>query len=319
MRALITGGHGFVGRHLAAHLVACGDDVAVTYLTTDTDQSNKVTLPRTVQSLALDVTSAKAVSDLIAVAQPDTIFHLAGSTFVPEAEKNPRASFDVNTFGTINVLDAVRAHAPEARVLVVSSAEVYGDPRPGTLPLNEQAPLRPVSTYGVTKAAADLMGHTYNFRHNVRAIRVRPFSHTGPGQHERFALSSFAKQVAMIKLGKAEPVIKVGNLEAKRDYSDVSDIVRGYREALLNGKEGEVYNLCSGQSRPMSEYLSMLVALAGIEVEIKEDPERVRPVEIPDLCGSYERAQKDFGWRPRVELEACLGSLLAYWIETVGK
>ena len=322
MRALITGGHGFVGRHLAQHLVRCGDDVAATYFPQagkDERLDAGMALPTAVQAVALDVTDLAAVKQLFALMQPDVIFHLAGISFVPQGEDNVRKVFDVNTIGTINVLDAVQHCVPTARVLVVGSSEAYGLPRPGSLPWVETSELRPISAYGASKAAADLSAFKYSYRDNVHVIRIRPFPHVGPGQSEDFAISSFAKQVASVKLGLTEPIIKVGNLDVKRDYSDVSDIVRGYHEALLNGKVGEVYNLCSGESVGIGELLQMLVKLADVEVEIVEDPARVRTVDIVDVYGSYQKATKDFGWKPRVEREAMLDSILAYWLDTLSK
>lgn len=323
MRALITGGHGFVGRHLAQHLVKCGDDVAVTYLSSGelpTDEAAKeISLPTASQSIALDVTDRDAVFEVISLMKPDAVYHLAAMSFVPDGERNPQKIISVNTGGTLNLLDAIVAHNPETRFLFVSSSEVYGHPRPNSLPLTEASELRPTSMYGVSKASADVAVFKYSYRDEIQAIRVRPFSHIGPGQAEQFAISSFARQVALVKLGKQEPVIKVGNLDVKRDYSDVSDIVRGYREALLNGKNGEAYNLCSGESVGIGDLLTSLISLADIEVEVVEEASRVRTVDIPEMVGSHEKATRDFGWRPRVEREAMLDSLLAFWLDTLSK
>lgn len=318
MRALITGGHGFVGRHLAQHLVQCGDDVVLTYLGAPVNVdpvAEQIAIPRACQGVALDITDRNAVFQLIQVLQPDVVYHLAAMTFVPEAEQDHRKVYDVNMFGTLNLLDALKTHAPQARTLFVSSSEVYGQPRPGAIPVTEQAELRPTNAYGVSKAAADIAAFRYAHSDGQFVIRVRPFPHIGPGQNDRFAISSFAKQVALVKLGKQPPVISVGNLEPKRDYSDVSDIVRGYREAVLNGKSGEAYNLCSGSSLAIGDYLKHLITLSGVEVEIKIDPARVREVDLPDMAGSYQKAQRDFGWTPRVEREAMLDSLLSFWLE----
>lgn len=324
MRVLVSGGHGFAGRHLAQHLVKCGDDVALTYLPTkvaeatgDRSNENRVKIPQVCQSMALDLTDASSVDHLISLLRPDVVFHLAGQTFVPDAERSFISAFEANTFGTVYLLEALAKHAPSARFLYVSSAEVYGEPRSGALPLTEQSLLRPVSAYGVSKAAADMAAFKYSVRNDLHVVRVRPFPHIGPGQSDRFAISSFAQQVAAIKLGQADPEIKVGNLHVKRDYSDVSDIVRGYREAILNGKSGEVYNLCSGQSVEMREILQNLIELAGVETDVVVDPTRVREMDVPDVYGSYEKAQKDFGWRPRVERESMLSSLLGYWMEVL--
>lgn len=325
MRALIIGGYGFVGRHLAQHLVSCGDDVAVTYLPekgkgagpSPREAENRIPVPNVATNLALDVTDKKAVLDVIGLLKPDAVYHLAGISHVSEGEAAGWKLFEINTFGPINVLDAIEAHSKETRFLFVSSAEVYGEPKPGGLPLTEISEMRPISSYGVSKAAADLAAYKYHYRNGLHTVRIRPFPHIGPGQADNFAISSFAKQVAAVKLGKAEPVIKVGNLEAKRDYTDVLDIVRGYREALQNGKPGDVYNMCTGESIAIGDALKMLISLAEIDVDIQEDPERMRPVDINDLHGSYLKAQRDFGWRPRVEREASLDSLLAYWLETL--
>ncbi len=322
MRALVTGGFGFVGRHLSHHLVSCGDDVAVTYQAgeekaDDVSVNQGVALPKSVQTIALDICDRKAVFDVITLLKPDAVYHLAARTFVPDAEKQARDVFEVNLFGTLNILDALVENSPTSRILYVSSAEVYGEPKPGSLPITEDTPLRPISIYGVTKASADLAVHKYAKRENLHGVRIRPFPHLGPGQDERFAISNFAKQIAEIKLGKREPVIKVGNLEARRDYSDVSDIVRGYREALLNGKRGEAYTLCSGKSVEIGEVLQQLIKVSEVDVEIQVDPERLRPVDIPDSYGSYGRAQKDFGWKPRIDLEGTLHSILGYWLENL--
>ena len=326
MRALIIGGYGFVGRHLAQHLVSCGDDVAVTYLPEKSIQAgmgdsrpsdNRVAIPNAAQTMALDITDQKDVSQLLALLKPDAVYHLAAIAHITEAEKAGEELFRVNTLAASTVMDALVQHSKDTRFLFVSSAEVYGEPKPGGLPLTELSELRPISAYGVSKAAADLAAYKYHYRDKLHTVRIRPFPHIGPGQSETFAISGFAKQIAEIKLGKAKPVVKVGNLEAKRDYTDVLDIVRGYRDAVLNGKPGDVYNLCSGESISIGDALKLLVKLAGVEVEIVEDAERVRPVDITDLFGSYQKAQRDFGWRPRVEREASLDSLLAYWLEAL--
>jgi GDP-4-dehydro-6-deoxy-D-mannose reductase len=321
MRALITGGYGFVGRHLAQHLVKCGDDVAVTYLPSERHLEGATTpLPNSAQSMALDVSDKKAVADIISLAKPDAIYHLAARSSVADGEASSfEAVFNTNTIGTTNLLDAIVQHSPTTKFLFVSSAEVYGMPWPGTIPLVENAVFRPISAYGVSKAAADLATFKYATKDGVEAVRVRPFPHIGPGQSDRFVLSNFAKQAAEIKLGKRTPIIHVGNLEVKRDYLDVSDVVRGYREALLNGKKGEAYNLCSGKSHTIGELLQRLLKLGEVEAEVLEDKERVRLVDIPDLVGSYQKAQKEFGWQPRIELDGTLLSMFAFWIEQLEK
>ena len=306
-----------------SHLVSCGDDVAITYHPEIKDQELADTpelypLPKTIQTLGLDIDKRESIRQIVELLRPDVVYHLAAQTFVPEAEKSLEAVMQTNFYGSVNLFEAIRDINPSTKILSVSSSEVYGEPKPGSLPITEAAEIRPISNYGVTKSSADVAAYKYSQRDNVHIIRARPFPHIGPGQNSRFALSSFAKQLAEIKLGKKEPVLKVGNLESKRDYSDVSDIVRGYREALLNGKKGDAYNLCSGQSHEIGEILQRLITVAEVEVEVQEDPTRTRAVDINDIYGSYEKANKDFGWKPRIELEGTLHSLFGFWVEALG-
>jgi GDP-4-dehydro-6-deoxy-D-mannose reductase len=319
MRALITGGHGFVGRHLAQHLLRCNEDVALTYYPADPGCGNAVEIPTAAQNLALDITNQEMVKEVISLLKPDAVYHLAAISFVPQGEKDFSQVFAINFMGTLNVLEAIAKYSKNSRFLFVSSAEVYGNPRPKSLPLTELSELRPINSYGVSKAAADVAAYKYWYRDKVHVVRIRSFPHIGPGQSDSFAISSFAKQIAAVKLGKAEPVIKVGNLDVKRDYCDVSDIVRGYREAVFNAKPGEAYNLCSGESLTIGELLQTLIKLADVNVEIVQDPARMRKVDIPELRGTYKKANRDFGWRPRVEREAMLDTLLAYWLDTLSK
>lgn len=325
MRALITGGTGFVGRHLANYLVSCGDDVACCYRAVaneglspeEAHYESSIPLDKRVQTLGLDVCDQGGVRKLVELLRPDAVYHLAAQTFVPDGERSFAGVMQVNFQGSINLFEAVRDISPKTKILYISSSEVYGIPRPGSLPLKESSELRPITNYGVSKAAADLAAFKFAQRDNLDICIARPFPHVGPGQSERFALSSFSKQLAEIKLGKREPVIEVGNLESKRDYSDVSDIIRGYYEALNNGKRGSAYNFCSGKSEPMSDLLQGLIELAEVEVEVKVDESRYRPSEIGDFHGSYSLAEKDLGWKPRVAREPMLHGLLAFWLESL--
>ena len=332
MRALITGGLGFVGTHLSRHLVECRDDVAISYLPDKSEnaeskseevklleKSRREILPRQAQQVALDVTNRQHLDQLLSLMKPDVIYHLAALSFVPGAEENAELVYKVNTFGTMNLLDSVKLNCPEARVLLISSSEVYGVPRVGALPFSEVSELRPYSTYGASKAAAEMIAHKYVARDGLQIVLCRPFAHIGPYQEDKFSLSSFAKQIALIKLGKKEPILEVGNLDVKRDFSDVSDIVRGYRECALNGRVGEIYNLCSGSALLLSDLVNSMIQIAGVPIEIKVVPQRVRPVDMPEYYGSFQKAQKELGWKPRVEIEALLGVLLTYWLETLNK
>ncbi|MCC6953273.1 MAG: GDP-mannose 4,6-dehydratase, partial [Deltaproteobacteria bacterium] len=214
MRALITGGFGFVGRHLARYLVTCGDDVAVTYHPSErgsADEAFRTALPQAAQTFALDIADKKAVDQLLTIVQPDALYHLAALSYVPDGETQQDLIFQTNSFGTMNLLDGLVKTSPKTRFLYVSSAEVYGEPWPGSLPLVETAVLRPVSNYGLSKVLGDLAAFKYSVRDSLDTVRVRPFPHIGPGQSDQFAVSSFARQLAEVKLGRREPVIKVGN------------------------------------------------------------------------------------------------------------
>ena len=315
MKALVTGGFGFAGKHLANHLSKCGDNVVLTYVSKTEPVDDFIPIPRTAQSIALDVTDPQSVDSVIALLRPDVIYHLAAITYVPESLDSPQKTIDVNFRGTENIINAVAKNSPETKILFVGTSHSYGIPRPGALPQTELSELRPDNPYSLSKSFADLACYHAAVSKGLNIVRVRPFQHTGPGQSERFALSSFAKQIAEIKLGKREAQISVGNLEVRRDYSDVSDIVRGYREAALNGKNNEVYNLCSGKSELLQDILNLMISRSGLEIEVVVDPAKVREIDVPDVYGSYARANKDFGWAPRVTQEAMIDTLLGYWVE----
>lgn len=334
MKALITGGTGFVGRHLAKHLVECGDDVIVTDVqgkggsvardvsmksSSISNEGGEIALHRSVQKVFLDITERQSVESLISLTQPDVVYHLAALSSVSESNVRPLDFMNVNAMGSICLFEALRQFSPRSKLLYVSSSEVYGCPRPGSLPLTETAELRPVNYYALSKATADLAAFQFFFRDRLDIVRVRPFPHTGPGQRPIFALSSFACQIAKIKLGLLAPKLRVGNLEVKRDYTDVADIVIGYREALLNGKKGGVYNLCSGNSYTLSDVVNLLTKIAGVEVEIEVDESKVRAVEITESYGSNQLAHKELGWKPRIELDGILHGLFAYWVESLDR
>lgn len=316
MRVLITGGSGFVGRHLVNHLVKSGDNVVLSSLHKLTD-AELVGIPTKSQVINLDVTDKQAVSTIVNVLQPDVIYHLAAMTFVPDLESNQQQGIEVNGYSLLNLINAVSDHQLKTRIVFISSSEVYGEPRPMGQPLTEQHPLRPISFYGVTKSIAEIMGNQLAFKKEVDLVRVRPFAHTGPGQSSKFALSSFAKQIVESKNKKS--VIKVGNLDVRRDYSDVADIVRGYREIALNGISGKVYNLCSSTPVSMRSLLDKLIDLAGSNVTVEVDPERVRNADIEEFFGSYAKINREIGWKPKIEIEDTLRGLLQYWDEELSR
>lgn len=306
MRALITGACGFVGAHLAQHLIQAGDQVLGTI-------RPGLPPPAAFKSVELDVTNAAATTDLVASYKPEAVYHLAGISFVPEAEENFKLALDVNVGGTYNVYRACQVAQLSAAVVLVSSAEVYGAVQSSELPLTESSALRPLNNYSLSKLMAEQVPLKFRNASGIRLIIARPFNHIGPGQNDRFAASSFARQLARIARGKAPPVIAVGNLTARRDFSDVRDIVRGYRLAAVGGQG--TYNFSSGRAIQVRELLNSLVAASGVEVRIESDPARMRPVEVPIFYGSYERARRELGWDPGYPLEQSLRDVFDYWYQ----
>lgn len=295
MRVFITGAAGFVGQRLRSRLEAEGARV-------------------TGADLELDVVNTVRVSGAIAAARPDAIIHLAAISFVPQAEANPAAVYRVNFLGARSVLEALRAVAPKARLLLVGSGHVYGAAEPGAPPFDENAPLRPDSLYAWSKAAADLLGRVYA-EQGLDVVRVRPFNHTGRGRPDQFVESSFARQVAEIEAGLRPPRIEVGNLEAVRDFLDVEDVVDAYARLLDPSVPADVYNVASGKGTSIQQILDTLLAESTIRAEVAIDPERWRPANTS--VGSAQRIEKATGWAPTVPFRETLRRLLDGWRETV--
>lgn len=290
MRALVTGGSGFVGPWLCAHLADMGDEV--------------VTVGQEV-----DVTDADAVGAAVARVQPDAIYHLAGLAHVGRSWEEPAEYFRVNGAGTLNVAEAARAARVPPRLLVVSSAEVYGAVRPEQLPVDEDQPLRPVSPYAASKAAAELVGLQAHLGRHLPVVRARPFNHIGPGQSDTFAVPAFARRIAEATRD-GTGVLRVGNLSAARDLLDVRDVVRAYRLLVERGEPGQVYNVCSGRAVEMASVVRRMLVLAGAGLELVEDPELMRPVDVPVLEGDPSRLRAATGWRDEVGLDDTLRAVL---------
>ena len=293
MRALITGGLGFVGRHLSDHLRAAGDDV--------------VTLDRHSEP-PVDITDPLAVADAIADARPDAVYHLAGWADVGGSWKDPLTVLRVNGEGTLNVLEACRA-AEVSRVLAVASADVYGVVSEDELPLDELAPIRPTSPYAASKMAADALAQQAFLGHGLEVIRVRPFNHLGPGQSEQFVAPALAARIVRAERDEAD-FITVGNLSARRDFTDVRDIVRAYRRLVEDGVPGEVYNVCSGRDLSIQYLADHLVSLARRPIELRADPELMRPADLPVLRGNAAKLTAATGWSPEIPIEQTLADLL---------
>ena len=317
MRALITGYGGFAGGHLADELLAATDWEVWGTRRPDpvaADGAGPEREPRgsgSVQVLAVDLRQAEATRRAVERVAPDRVFHLAGQAFVPAARQDPWGSFEANVRMQINLLEALAGS--RARIVVVTSCEVYGAPAPETQPTDETAPLAPVNAYASSKAAQDLVALQYGCSHGLDIRRMRPFNHIGPGQDTRFVLPAFARQLAEIEAGLRPPRLAVGNLAAERDFSDVRDIVRGYRLAAELGQGGEAYNLGSGRPRPVSDIVDALLARSPVAVRVQPDPERMRQSDIPRTWCDAGKARRVLGWETRIPFEQSIDAVLAEW------
>lgn len=295
MRALVTGAGGFVGGHLVAHLTDAGDEV------TATDPSHG----------GADITDADAVAAELADAAPEVVYHLAGWANVGTSWAHPADVFRINAEGTLNVLAAART-AGVARVVAVSSADVYGKAAPEEMPLTEESPLRPASPYAASKVAADYLGLQAWLGHGLEVMRVRAFNHLGPGQSDGFMASALASRIARAERDGGT-VLPVGDLTARRDHTDVRDVVRAYRLLALDGQPGEAYNVCSGHDVAVQDVADTLLSRAHGDLRFEVDPDLLRPVDLPVLRGSHNKLTQATGWEPDIPLETTLADLLDDW------
>ncbi|RWE78165.1 GDP-mannose 4,6-dehydratase [Mesorhizobium sp.] len=304
-RIIVTGASGFVGTALLQLLEREHAGCEVFAFGHGEGQRNPI-----------DLRDRDAVDGAVREIQPVALVHLAAVAAPSDARNDPRHAWDVNVTGTMNLAESVMRQAPEARFVYVGSSEAYGASFQGAAgPLTENTPLRPVNVYGATKAAADLVIGQMSYD-GLRAIRFRPFNHTGPGQSDTYVVADFARQVAEIMSGKREPVIHVGNLEAERDFLDVRDVVRAYAIAAIRDFETGpdcVYNIASGRPRRIRDILDQLVSQSGIGIEVREDPGKFRPNEIPIACGDASKARERLNWMPLLPFEQTLADVLGYW------
>jgi len=296
-RLMVTGLDGFVGRHVKQAVESLRDG---RFQLVEARGAIELREPATLQQ-AIEET------------RPDYVLHLAAQSFVPASVKDPRATYEVNFFGTLNLLQALKAGGFRGRMLYVGSAEEYGAVRDEDLPVVESCPLRPRTPYGVSKAAAELLCYQWTQDQGFEIVMSRPFNHLGPGQAEHFVVPDFAKQVTEIKLGRREPVLKVGAIEVTRDFTDVRDVVQAYLALMERGESGEAYNVCSGREFSIREILEELIRLAEVECRIIVDNARLRAVERKRNRGSFEKLAKCTGWNPRITLTESLRDVLAYW------
>jgi GDP-4-dehydro-6-deoxy-D-mannose reductase len=311
MKVLITGITGFAGSHLADYCVERGDEVHGTNRWRS-NLENIIHLNGKIRLHECDLTDSSAVRSVIREVNPEWVFHLAAQSYVHSSWKEPSYTLNNNITSELNLLEALKGST--ARIQIAGSSEEYGEVDKWNIPISEDAPLNPLSPYAVSKIAQDFLGFQYFKSYGMEIVRTRAFNHTGPRRSKVFATSTFAKQIAEIEKGK-EPIIYVGNLKAKRDFTDVRDMVRGYYLALKKGESGEVYNICSGKTHSMHKILEMLLSFTDRDIEIKQDPERMRPSDVPILLGDSSAFRVQTGWKPEIPIRETLKDLLNYWRE----
>ncbi len=317
MRILITGITGFVGSHLAEYALKMGAEVFGTYRWRSRMDNIEHLLGK-IRLVECDLRDATSIRNALREAKPDRIFHLAAQSYVPTSWTAPADTMHINVIGTVNLFEAVRQLEIDCRILNAGSSEEYGLQFEHELPIKETNQLRPLSPYAVSKVAQDLLGWQYHRSYGMFIVRTRAFNHSGPRRPEAFVDSGFAWQIARIEMGLQEPVIYVGNLDAKRDFTDVRDIVRAYWLALEKCQPGEVYNICSGKARSIREILETLIDMAKIGVEIRFDPARMRPSDVPILVGDSTKFREQTGWVPEIPYEQTLLDMLDYWRSKFG-
>ncbi len=312
MNIIITGAGGFVGKHLASHLQKDNHQILGIDINTEGISSS-------LGSRAVDLTRADETEMLIKDFKPDRIYHLAAQSSVSFSWEKPIDTFRVNVFGGINLLNAVRQHKKECRVLAVCTAEEYGPWAGGAIA--EDFNIFPQNPYAISKAALDFFSLTYSKAYDMDVFVTRSFNHIGPGQSERFVTSDFARQIAFIEQGLAEPVLKVGNLSAYRDFLDVRDVVAAYSFILEKGNKGRPYNVCSGQKTKIADLLSTLIGFSSHKdiIKVKVNQDKFRPIDIVSIYGDNSRLKKDTGWEPAYDLKASLAHTLDWWRERVKK
>jgi GDP-4-dehydro-6-deoxy-D-mannose reductase len=313
VRALITGIGGFVGRHLCQHLEEQGDSVCGLGREVDTLDHEPVRI------FHADLADREAVVKIVREAQPDAVYHLAAQSSPAESLSDPWATIGNNLHAQINLFEALLAANLRPRVLVIGSSDEYGRVDPHDVPTNENVALRPLTPYAVSKVGQDMMGFQYFAQHGLPVVRVRPFNHTGPGHDARFVIPGLARQLAQIEAEEREPILRVGNLNVERDFTDARDMVRAYRLALVAGVPGDVYNLGRGHSVRIADTVDKLIGLCRVPVQIKVDPALLRPTDIPRQEADTRKFTALSGWQPRIPWNTTLADTLDYWRSRVSK
>lgn len=308
MKALIIGGGGFVGPYLVRELV---DNQGMEVDVTKTEKEN-LSLDN-VGVYNLDILDINQITELLGKLRPDYIFHLAAQSSVAYSWKNPGLTIDVNIKGCANLLDAVRQLDYKPRVLLIGSGEEYGHIRTKECPIVEDNVLRPGNIYAATKSCQNMMGRIYSDAYDLDIMMVRAFNHIGPNQTPMFVVADFCKQVADIEKGLTEPVIYVGNLSAKRDFTDVRDVVRAYAMLVKGGVKGETYNVGTGHAIAIQEILDMIVSQSSVDIKVEVDKNKLRPVDVPIIEPDITKIKNTVGWVPEIKLETTLKETLEYW------
>lgn len=311
MRIFITGATGFAGSHLVEKLVAAGHEI---YSLVHAETSHQPLLQHEkVRLIPGNLLDPDSLETAVAEAKPDRVYHLAGQAYPALSWQKPGLTLAVNSVGTANLLQAVVKYG-RPRTLIVTSAEIYGEIRPDMLPITEQTLPAPHHPYGVSKWSAGLLVPLFWERYGLPVVEARPFNHIGPHQSLGFVVPDFASQLAGMRVGQRRNQMMVGNLEAMRDFTDVRDVVRAYELLAEQGQPGQAYLICSGKPVKIATILQKLIELAEIEVDVKQDPERMRPSDTPCLYGSYAKLEAQTGWRPQIGLAQSLADILADWV-----
>ncbi|GIP55058.1 GDP-mannose 4,6-dehydratase [Paenibacillus vini] len=312
MKALVTGISGFVGSHMAEYLLSNNIEV----LGTIRQRSRMDHIQHILNDIHLvecELRDPFSVETLIDRERPDLIFHLAAQSFVPTSWNSPTDTIYNNVAGQINIFESVRRFQLDCKIQIACSSEEYGHVEQDEVPIRETNPLRPLSPYAVSKTAQEYLGYQYFKSYGLNVVQTRTFNHTGPRRGENFVTSNFSKQIAEIEAGKKPPVIYVGNLLAKRDFTDVRDVVRAYWLALEKGEPGETYNIASNKCYTIGEVLQLLLTLSKVQIEIQQDPARMRPSDVEILLGDYSKFNAKTGWKPEIPFHKTMEDLLNYW------
>jgi GDP-4-dehydro-6-deoxy-D-mannose reductase len=317
LRILITGITGFVGSHLAEFALAKGDVEVFGTVRWRSPMENIEHILDQITLMDCDLRDAAAIRNTLSKVRPDYIFHLAAQSYVPISWTAPEETLTTNIISELHLLEAMRELDLDARIQVAGSSEEYGLVHSDEAPITEENPLRPLSPYAVSKVAQDFLAYQYNRSYGLFTVRTRAFNHTGPRRGHVFVTSNWCRQIALIEKGRKEPVIEVGNLEARRDFTDVRDIVRAYWLSLEKGEPGEVYNIGSGKAITIQELLDLLLSMTDADIKVHQDPERMRPSDVMLLVTDYSKFNKATGWKPEIPFEKTARDLLDYWRERI--